>query len=123
MTQTPNGTYLGVPYAMHIWQVNDASNLNGAFKIVLTKAKRNYIKHHDIPKFEPTEIVPHMNAVISQSFGNAASAKKSIEARGRNPLNYYLLTVLPGTKQDVVDLTVDNQQSKRKRSTAIHFQE
>jgi hypothetical protein len=31
-------TCFGVPYATHIWQVNDASGLNGAFKIELTKA-------------------------------------------------------------------------------------
>ena len=34
-------TCFGVPYATHIWQVNDASSLNGKFKIELTKAKRN----------------------------------------------------------------------------------
>ena len=105
-------TCFGVPYATHIWQVNDASSLNGAFKIALTKAKRNYIKHRDVPKFEPTDIVPLTNSAFSQSFGNSASAKKAIEARGWNLLNYYLLTVLPGIKQDVVDLTVDNPQNK-----------
>jgi hypothetical protein len=70
------------------------------------------IKHRDVPKFEPTVIVPLTNSAFSQSFGNSASAKKAIEARGWNLLNYYLLTVLPGIKQDVVDLTVDNQQNK-----------
>jgi hypothetical protein len=30
----------GVPYATHIWQVVDASSLNGAFKIELAKEKR-----------------------------------------------------------------------------------
>jgi hypothetical protein len=33
----------GVPYATHLWQVGDASGINGAFKMNLTKAKREYI--------------------------------------------------------------------------------
>ncbi len=71
---------LGVPYATHIWQVNDASGLNGAFKIELTKAKRKYIKHRDVPKFEPTDIVPLTNMAFLKSFGNVVNAKKAIEA-------------------------------------------
>jgi hypothetical protein len=90
---------------MHIWQVNDARGLNGAFKIELTKAKRKYIKHCDAPKFEPTDVVPLTNMAFLKSFGNIVNAKKAIEARGWNPLNYYLLTVVPGDKADVVDLT------------------
>jgi len=41
----------GVPYATHLWQVGDASGINGAFKMNLTKAKREYIKkegHQDL---------------------------------------------------------------------------
>jgi hypothetical protein len=33
----------GVPYATHLWQVNDAEGLNGKFKIELMKTKRKYI--------------------------------------------------------------------------------
>jgi hypothetical protein len=37
---------LGVPYGTHIiWQVADASELNGCFKIAMVKAKREYIRH------------------------------------------------------------------------------
>jgi len=61
-------TCFGVPYAMHIWQGNDASSLNGAFKIELTKAKRKYRKHHDVPKFEQTDIVPHVKMAFPKSF-------------------------------------------------------
>jgi hypothetical protein len=106
-------TCFGVPYVMHIWQVNEASSLNGAFKIALTKAKRNYIKHHDTPKFKPADIVPLTYVAFSNSFATAVGAKSAIQARGWNPLNYYLFTVLPGMKQDVVDLTDDNQESKK----------
>ena len=72
-------TCFGVPYATHLWQVNDASSLNGAFKIELTRAKRNYIKHRSIPKFEPTDIVPLTNVAFSKSFGKTENAKRAIE--------------------------------------------
>jgi hypothetical protein len=75
-------TCFGVPYATHIWQVYDASSLNGKFKIELTKAKRNYIKHRDVPKFEPTDIVPLINSAFSRSFGNADAAKKKRFKKG-----------------------------------------
>jgi hypothetical protein len=39
-----------------------------------------------------------------KSFSNSFNAKQAIAKQGWNPLNYYLLTVLP-TKDDVVDLT------------------
>jgi hypothetical protein len=48
----------GVPYATHIWQVADASSLNGAYKVELAKAKLKYIEKRETPKFEPTDIVP-----------------------------------------------------------------
>jgi hypothetical protein len=59
----------GVPYATHIWQVADASSLNGAFKIEPAKAKRNYIEHRDVPKFESTDIVLLVNRAFPNSFG------------------------------------------------------
>jgi hypothetical protein len=39
----------GVPYATHVWQVADASGLNGAYKIELAKAKCEYIEHRSMP--------------------------------------------------------------------------
>jgi hypothetical protein len=42
---------IGVPHATHIWQVGDASELNGSFKINLAKTKREYLKHHSKPTF------------------------------------------------------------------------
>jgi hypothetical protein len=43
---------------------------------------------------------------LLSSLCNAINGKKSIEARGWTPLNYYLLTVLPGDrKKGSVDLT------------------
>jgi hypothetical protein len=93
----------GVPYATHIWQVADASSLNGCYKIELTKAKRNYIQYRSVPKFEPTDIVPLVNVAFSKSFGKQKNAQKAIASRGWNPLNYNILTKLPA--QEIVDLT------------------
>ena len=92
----------GVLYATHLWQVGDASSLNGVFKAELTRAKQNYIKHRSIPKFEPTDIVLLTNIAFSKSFAKAENVKKAIEKRGWNPLNYNLLTVIPF--QDAIDL-------------------
>ncbi len=94
----------GVPYATHIWQVADASSLNGSYKIELAKAKRKYIEKRDTPKFEPTDIIPLVNMAFPRSFGNKKNAIKAIADRGWNPLNYNILTSLPQQK-DVVDLT------------------
>jgi hypothetical protein len=94
----------GVPCATHIWQVGDASAINGAFKINLMKAKREYIKKRGVPRFEPTGIVPLVNKAFPLSFGNQKSAIKAIAHRGWNPSNFNLLTILPD-KKDVVDLT------------------
>lgn len=36
---------IGVPYGTHIWQVHDSSELNGTFKIKLSKAMLDTIKY------------------------------------------------------------------------------
>jgi hypothetical protein len=61
---------IGVSYATDIWQVGDASGLNGSFKIYLAKAKREYLKHRSKPTFEPTDLVPLLNKAWEKSFYN-----------------------------------------------------
>ncbi len=100
-------TCFGVPYATHIWQVADASSLNGAYKVELAKAKCKYIKKRETPKFEPTDIVPLVNMAFPKSFGNRKNAIKAIADRGWNPLNFNILTTLPAAAKNVVDLTAD----------------
>ncbi len=55
---------IDVPYATHIWQVGEAIGLNGAFKIALSKVKREYLKHRDRPNFEATFILTIINMLI-----------------------------------------------------------
>ena len=84
---------LGVPYGTHIWQVADSSQLNGKFKIELTKAKKKFFNiKRDLGKnFNHCDIVPLVNAAFTQSYGNALGARKAIIERGWGPLNYALL--------------------------------
>jgi hypothetical protein len=35
---------IGVPYGMHVWQVSDSSEQNGAFKMAITVAKQNILE-------------------------------------------------------------------------------
>lgn len=83
----------GVPYGTHLWQVADSSELNGCFKIQLTKAKKNYRKFKPInnKSFESSDIIPLVRHAWDLSFGRASVAKKAIAARGWGPLNYVLL--------------------------------
>ena len=83
----------GVPYGTHLWQVADSSELNGCFKIQLTKAKKKYrtFKPKDKKNFESSDIVPLVRHAWDLSFARAEVAKKAIAARGWGPLNYVLL--------------------------------
>jgi hypothetical protein len=84
-----------VPYATHIWQVADASSLNGVYQIELARAKHWYVKKQDTPRFEPTDIVPIVNMPFWKNFGNRNNTLKAISERGWNPLNYNILINLP----------------------------
>ena len=110
----------GVPYATHIWQVADASSLNGAYKIELARAKRRYVERRDTPRFEPTDIVPLVNMSFPKSFGNRNNAVKAISERGWNPINYNILTNLPSAK-NIVDLTTEaDSQANATDSSSNH---
>jgi hypothetical protein len=86
---------IGVPYGTHIWQVGDASQLNGAFKMALYVAKRQYFQllstRFNSYGFSPTDIIPLVNTAWDKSFGRCAEARRAIIQRGWNPLNYVLL--------------------------------
>ena len=51
---------IGVPYGTHLWQVGDSPQLNGCFKLELTKEKRHLLslRGADEQKFYPTDIIP-----------------------------------------------------------------
>jgi hypothetical protein len=84
---------IGVPYGTHVWQVADSSELNGAFKIAMTKAKREYLlhKHSSQQSFCPTDLMPLLCQAWNNSFGKYKNGEKAIKERGWGPLNYRLL--------------------------------
>lgn len=84
---------IGVPYGTHLWQVADSPQLNGAFKTLMTKHKRElFDKKTSLGRnFDATDIFPLINRSWKGSFGNVLGAKKAIAKRGWGPLNYVLL--------------------------------
>jgi hypothetical protein len=86
---------LGVPYATVLWQVGDASEQNGKFKIEWTKVKEWMIVYKSINclpcTIGPTDIIPLINRVFHMSFGNINSNLKALADRGWNPQNRKLL--------------------------------
>jgi hypothetical protein len=85
---------IGVPYGTHIWQPHDSTELNGTFKMKLYKEKLKYLKSkpRDMRTlFAPTDIIPILNRIWSDTLGDKAKAKKSIQDRGWGPLTYVLL--------------------------------
>jgi hypothetical protein len=111
---------IGVPYATHIWQVADASELNGLFKIELTRAKREYLWHRSSARFLPTDIIPLLNIAWPKSFGNQERAARAIEARGWNPLNYSLLDH-PALKKVAAPIDLTQPMPNIKEGLAYHF--
>jgi hypothetical protein len=103
---------IGVSYATDIWQVGDASGLNGSFKIYLAKAKREYLKHRSKPTFEPTDLVPLLNKAWEKSFYSKDNVLAAISHRGWNPLNYNLLNFLKTADKKVIDLTATSRKVK-----------
>ena len=83
--------YLGVPYATVLWQVGDASEQNGKFKIEWTKVKEWIMvwkSIHCLPcTIGPTDIIPLINRIFHKSYGSATSNLKAIADCGWNPPN------------------------------------
>jgi hypothetical protein len=86
---------LGVPYATVLWQVGDASEQNGKFKIEWTKVKEWMMTYKSINclpcTIGPTDIIPLINRVFHKSYGSIHSNLKALADRGWNPLNRKLL--------------------------------
>jgi hypothetical protein len=84
---------IGVPYATHLWQPHDSSELNGTFKTAYYKAKDKYLqfKPESMQRFVSTDVIPLVNMCWTTTLGNVDFAKKSMLERGWTLLNYYLL--------------------------------
>jgi hypothetical protein len=86
---------LGVPYATVLWQVGDASEQNGKFKIEWTKVKEWLMVWKSINclpgMIGHTDIIPLINRVFHKSYGSINSDLKALADRGWNPPNRKLL--------------------------------
>jgi hypothetical protein len=80
-------------YATHYWQVADSSELNGTYKMALTRAKEVHFlaKPPGHRGWSSTDIIPLVNFAYPLSFGIVERGKKAIRNRGWGPLNYTLL--------------------------------
>ncbi len=89
----PWAVCIGVPYGTHIWQVADSLELNGAFKMGVTRTEKEiYNAKPDslMYKWKMTDIIPIVNGAFPTSFGWVDKSKKAIADRGWGPLNYAL---------------------------------
>jgi hypothetical protein len=85
---------IGVPYETHIWQVADSSELNGAFKMGVTRTEKaiyNAKPDRLKGKWKMTDIIPIVNGAFPTSFGQVDKLKKAIADRGWGLLNCALL--------------------------------
>jgi hypothetical protein len=73
---------IGVPSGIHVWQVDDSSKQNGAFKIALTVAKQSILEkkmnmHFERADIECHDIVGIIHYAWEKSFAHVSSNKKA----------------------------------------------
>ena len=82
---------IGLPNGTALWQVGDAAEQNGCWKISITKFKRDLVLFKIIMGLPPattkTDIIPLCNRVSAKAFVEVPSKKHDIADRGWNPLN------------------------------------
>ena len=86
---------IGCPEATNLWQVQDASELNGCHKSEMYKAKERLLTFRralglslDITR---KDIIPLINRAWKESFAIVSTNRNAIEERGWNPMNSALL--------------------------------
>ena len=82
---------IGVPYGTAVWQVGDAEEQKGCFKIRMSEAKRKLldkkIKHKMKPHLVPTDNMPIINYAWERSFNRVSLNQRAIAERGWFPFN------------------------------------
>jgi hypothetical protein len=85
----------GVPYGTSLWQVGDAEQQNGFYKMVLSDAKDELlVKKMDLGlprRIGPTDIIPLVTTAFVDGFTNTEANRHAVSDRGWNPLNRRLL--------------------------------
>jgi hypothetical protein len=86
---------LGIPYDTHLWQVGDSAEMNGTFKISMTKRKR-WLRQQKADfglkqTIEKTYIILLLTLAWVEIFAIVVNKKKACAERGWNPLNLALM--------------------------------
>ena len=85
----------GVPYATTIWQVGDASELNGKFKTEWYREKQNLLSwkyERQLPRgILPHDVMPILNKIFHKAYGSVVHNQKAVADRGWCPPNRKLL--------------------------------
>jgi hypothetical protein len=113
-----------------LWQVGDASEQNGTFKIEWTKVKEWMMAYKSINclpcTIGPTDIIPLINRVFHKSYGNINSNLIALADRGWNPPNRKLEykelidnSIAPIVQNPLTDVTPNNS-SAQSISLNIH---
>ena len=86
---------MGCPEATHLWQIQDASELNGQHKTAMYKYKSNLIAFKRrlglSLNIKRTDIIPLVNHAWDHSFAGVDTKRNAIAERGWNPMNRALL--------------------------------
>ena len=87
---------IGLPNGTHKWQVGDAPEQNGCWKVEWSREKGVLLLYRIRmglnAVLEKSDIITLVNIVWHKSFAMKESNTKAIAARGWNPANYCLLT-------------------------------
>ena len=79
-----------VSYATTLWQVGDASEQNGKFKVEWYREKQLLLYwkfERGLPRtINATDIIPLLNLIFHKSYGNIEANKKAVADRGWSPL-------------------------------------
>jgi hypothetical protein len=102
---------IGVPYGTHIWQVEDSTQLNGLFNVLLTKIKPAYwaMKPSNKKGWTMTDIIPLVNAVLPVSCGDVSVGRERLQSVVGFPENTFFFSILQssqGRKRTLVRATM-----------------
>ena len=95
-TATKWNVCLGVPYGTALWQVGDASEQNGSFKMSLSVEKKKLFENRlecyqqDLHLIK-TDVLPLVSKSWPIGFANITNNLKAIAHRGWGPFNFNLL--------------------------------
>jgi hypothetical protein len=75
---------ISVPYGTHIWQVADTSEMNCAFELGITKAKKEFfnVQPPSCKSWNTTDVILIINFAFPDLFRRVDKAKKAIANHG-----------------------------------------